>query len=203
MTETLYIPLPYKTPEPFLFGEHRGYLVYLSPEDMRVAKRASDGSWSNSGKSLQYAYKTDYADGVKATAVIEAKCSEIGVARLFSGIGVNVGYENLGDGGMDLLLPAGSVDVKTKAFRDQADGLDWYQLFIPAEEPRDGYVHSLGADLYVSTLLPTLDSVLVLGYRRRAYIEKLKIVPSRRQGAVWRNREWQATDVEPIDDLLP
>jgi hypothetical protein len=123
-------------------------------------------------------------DGTHAGLVI-GKVGEIAMCKL-SGVAVDLALKDRGDGGKDLPLPSGSVQVKTsrrpfrtRMVRDPVEQCDWFVF---------------------ATWNGLRQMVSVEGYVSRPSLLRLPIVPSPR--GEWMNREISLSSLLPIRQLL-
>lgn len=123
-------------------------------------------------------------DRTNAGLVI-GKVGEVAMCKL-AGVPVDLALKDRGDGGKDLPLPSGSVQVKTsrKAFqsrmvRDPVEQCDWFVFAV-----WDGRSHVVSIDGYVS----------------RAVLNRLPSVPS--PAGPWVNKEIPVSSLLPIRQLL-
>lgn len=117
--------------------------------------------------------------------LVIGKIGEMAMCKL-SNSPVDLALKDRGDGGKDLPLPSGSVQVKTsrRAFptrmvRDPVEQCDWFVFAT------------------WNGLSPT---VSVDGYVSRAAMLRLNVVPSPK--GPWMNREIESADLLPIRQLL-
>jgi len=123
-------------------------------------------------------------DRTNAGLVI-GKVGEVAMCRL-AGVPVDLALKDRGDGGKDLPLPSGSVQVKTsrKAFQNR-------MVRVPVEM----------CDWFVFTVWDGLCSVVnVDGYVSRAALARLPSVPA--PSGHWMNKEIPVSSLLPIRQLL-
>lgn len=113
------------------------------------------------------------------------KVGEFAVCKL-AGVPVDLALKDRGDGGKDLPLPSGSVQVKTsrksyptRFVREPVEMCDWF-VFVTW-----------------NGLLPT---VSVEGYVSRSTLVRLPVVPA--PAGEWMNREIHLSQLHPIRQLL-
>lgn len=117
--------------------------------------------------------------------IVIGKVGEIAMCKL-SGVPVDLALRDRGDGGKDLPLPSGSVQVKTsrrkfptRMVRDPVEQCDWFAF---------------------TTWAGIGPSVSVEGYVSRAVLLRLPSVPSPR--GEWMNKEIHVASLLPIRQLL-
>ena len=117
--------------------------------------------------------------------LVIGKVGEVAMCKL-AGVPVDLALKERGDGGKDLPLPSGSVQVKTsrKAFqtrfvRDPAERCDWFVFAV-----WDGLLATVNID----------------GYTSRAALDRLQSVPA--PAGEWMNKEIDVSSLLPIRQLL-
>jgi hypothetical protein len=117
--------------------------------------------------------------------IVIGKVGEVAMCRL-AGVPVDLALKDRGDGGKDLPLPSGSVQVKTsrKSFRtrmvrDPVENCDWFVF-----ASWDGLCSVVSVDGYVS----------------RAALARLSSVPA--PSGLWMNKEIPTSSLLPIRQLL-
>lgn len=120
-----------------------------------------------------------------SAGIVIGKVGEVAMCRL-AGVPVDLALKDRGDGGKDLPLPSGSVQVKTsrKSFptrmvRDRVEQCDWFVFAV-----WDGLCSIVKLDGYVS----------------RAALARLPSVPA--PAGNWLNKEIPISSLLPIRQLL-
>lgn len=125
-------------------------------------------------------------DADRATVgIVIGKVGEMAVCKI-SGVATDLALRDRGDGGKDLPLPSGSVQVKTASgsfatrfVRHPAEACDWFVFATWSGLTRD---------------------VRIDGYVSRAALSRVPTVASPR--GEWMNKEIHVTDLLPIRQLL-
>lgn len=117
--------------------------------------------------------------------LVIGKVGEVAMCKL-AGVPVDLALKDRGDGGKDLPLPSGSVQVKTtrKPFqtrfvRDPVERCDWFVFAV-----WDGLASVVNVD----------------GYASRAALDRLLSVPA--PSGEWMNKEIDVSSLLPIRQLL-
>jgi hypothetical protein len=117
--------------------------------------------------------------------LVIGKVGEVAMCRL-SGVAVDLALKDRGDGGRDLPLPSGSVQVKTtrksyrtRMVRDPVERCDWFVFAV-----WDGLCSVVTVD----------------GYASRAALARLESVPA--PAGNWMNKEIPVSSLLPIRQLL-
>ena len=122
--------------------------------------------------------------------IVIGKVGEMAMCKLAS-VPVDLALKDRGDGGKDLPLPSGSVQVKTstrqfrtRLIRNPIERCDWFVFAT-----WDGLCHEVSIEGYVS----------------RAALDRLANVPSRAKSSKagsWMNKEIETSSLLPIRQLL-
>jgi hypothetical protein len=116
--------------------------------------------------------------------IVVGKVGELALCKYF-GVSIDLALKDRGDGGKDLPLPAGSVQVKTstkpyltKLVRSPCEECDWFAF---------------------ATWCGTTPQVIVDGYIHRSSVIRIPPTPARR--GHWMNHEVPVSCLLPISSL--
>jgi len=150
----------------------------------RLRQYAASGGWRGGLVPAMTLYGGVAVDKTVAGIVI-GKVAELAMCRL-SGVSVDLALRDRGDGGRDLLLPCGSVQVKaarnsygTKLVREPVERAEWFVF---------------------ATWCGTKNHVQIDGYVSRAAMLRMDVIPSVRGS--WMNRQVHDSELLPIRSLL-